>query len=180
MNTLSKDERKFQLLESRLGGTTIRFQGQQENIDLTTSPVPLQNNSENSNNVNVTVNTPSTNVDSGVLSSTEILKIGQEQQINSEASDKIIFLEGSSSASNSCASTSNGARTFPTQKSEMKGSIEASTLSGIKRGGKDEKASPPTKKKRSTQVEVAPEFDNVMEVSPGNQGLWRRTRSQMS
>ena len=173
LNSLSKDERKIQLLESRLGGTTTRFQGQQENIDLTTSPLPLQNIFPE----NVTVNTPSTNVDSVLPSSTEIVKIGQDEQIDNEGTNKIIFLDGSSSASNSCGSISNGAKTFPNQKFDLKGSVEQSTTtSGSKRGSKEsqhiDKASPPNKKKRSSNVDTASsDFDNVMEVSPGNQGF---------
>lgn len=169
LNSLSKDERKIQLLESRLGGTTTRFQGQ--NIDLTTSPLPLQNFPEN-----VSVNTPPTNVDSVLPSTVEIVKIGQDEQTDNEGTNKIIFLDGTSSGSNSCGSISNGAKTFPSQKFDMKGSVEqSSTISGSKRGGKEsqpvDKASPPNKKKRS-HAETAPsDFDNIMEVSPGNQGL---------
>jgi hypothetical protein len=86
LNSLSKDERKLQLLESRLGGTTTRFQGQ--NIDLTTSPLPLQNIPENAS-----ANTPSINVGSVLPSPVEILKIGQDEQTDNDGAKKIIFLE---------------------------------------------------------------------------------------
>jgi len=173
---LVKDDRKLQLLESRLGAqSNTKFAAiipqnltYKNNYD-----VDLTDNKIASSSTPSTLNTQSTVVDCvNSINTTPSIAVHvsnnlQFQHELVEENNQIIRLD-SSSASNSCASVSNDPKST-NYKAEIKG-LEGNCS---KRNSIcPEKTSPPNKRKRSQPPELVQtiDYENIIETSPDNQG----------